>query len=176
MFPQNPPLQLLCVQFIQQCTGTTAGLLVDDNGKMNFLSEKQSIVQPRKLTFCGLLMLMTCVRVPVPMGSKRLPEGDCSVNWNDCKDTQDTPEELDPSSHQTLHVTTPSTQEEQMLRGLTFKCRTGEKVLVMSLKHTPGTRLWFRSHMKLIHSPFFSNAVSGMPTQHHPHNAMDFFL
>lgn len=38
--------------------------------------------------------------------------------------------------------------------------------------------LWSRSHRKLMHSPFFSNAFSGMPaqTQNSPHNSVDFFF
>ena len=77
--------------------------LTQDNGKQGLQSEKQRAVEATALTFWGLLMLMTCVRVPVPMGSSRLPEGDCSVNWNDWKHRQTTSEARQGPTHYSQH-------------------------------------------------------------------------
>ena len=127
----QPPLLLIAPLML------LAGLvspLTQDDGKPGLQSEKQRAVEATALTFWGLLMLMTCVRVPVPMGSSRLPEGDCSVNWNDWKHRQTTSEARQGPTHYSQHRHT-HTHTQLMCRPLVTKFQGPfqHKVLVFKL-------------------------------------------
>ena len=105
----------------------------EEKKKKGLQSEKQTAAEATALTFWGLLMLMTCVRVPVPMGSSRLPEGDCSVNWNDCKHRQTTPEaRQDPTHHSHTHT---HTHTQLMRRPLVTKFQGPFQHEVLVFKH-----------------------------------------